>query len=90
MEFARNNGKKIQKGEGTRSKICSSSSEMALVVEYKDKRRQQERYGDIFTDCKEQMANLYIKIGRYYAKNFQHNGHVSTSQALYGWIFPIN
>lgn len=57
---------------------------MALVVEYKDKRRQQEGEGDIFTAYKGQMAYLYIKIGRYYAKNFQHNGHVSTSQALYG------
>lgn len=40
--------------------------------------------GIFFTACKRHLAYLYIKIGRYYAKNLQHNGHVSTSQALYG------
>jgi hypothetical protein len=57
---------------------------MALVTEYKDKGREKEGKGDIFTACKRHLAYLYIKIGRYYAKNLQHHGHVSTSQALYG------
>jgi len=40
---------------------------MALVTEYKDKGREKEGKGDIFTACKRHLAYLYIKIGRYYA-----------------------
>ena len=63
---------------------------MALVVEYKDKRRQQEGEGDIFTAYKGQMAYLYIKIGRYYAKNLHQNGQMSFNDILFFYLYELS